>query len=60
MKRNIIAQIWKVHWILTVSQNLLSKDVEKFGKCTGLVLVWEEVISKVYLCVNINFVIVRI
>jgi len=57
MKLNINAPIWKVHWILTVSQNLLSTDVEKFGKYTGFLLVREEFVSKIFFFVNIHFVI---
>ena len=57
MKLNINALFWKVHWIFTVLQNLFSKNVEKFGKYTGLLLVWEEFISKIFFFVNIHFVI---
>jgi len=57
MKLNINALMWKLHWILTVSQNLLSKDVEEFGKYTGFLLVWEEFISKIFFFVSIHFVI---
>jgi hypothetical protein len=36
---------------------LISKDVEEFGKYTGFLLFWEEFISKIFFFVSIHFVI---